>query len=218
MKKILFLIPLLGICSMLLAQAPQVTNVQAEQVQGTKDVQVSFELTGKPGADLCLIEVWFKSDSAETQWQQVKSIPYTPEGLQEIPYDILDEGGNPIGQDKAFITGATESPQNKMFTWNAGNDAPDISTQDARIRIIAFYPKVDEFGSEKSNSEQKSGWDGLGDFGGSEGSPDGNGTGYPDSNGSIVDTDGDGFSDEEEIAAGSSPYDPASTPEAPGGV
>jgi len=144
MKKILFLIPLLGICSSLFAQAPQVTNVQAEQIVGTKDVQVSFELTGKPGASLCFIEVWFKTDSAQTQWQQVKSIPYAPEGLQEVPYDILDEGGNPIGQDKAFTTGATESPQNKMFTWNAGNDAPDISTQDARIRIIAFYPKVDE--------------------------------------------------------------------------
>ena len=212
MKKILFLIPLLGICSSLFAQAPQVTNVQAEQIVGTKDVQVSFELTGKPGASFCFIEVWFKSDSAQTQWQQVKSIPYAPEGLQEVPYDILDEGGNPIGQDKAFTTGATESPQNKMFTWNAGNDAPDISTQDARIRIIAFYPKVDEFGSEKSNSEQKSGWDGLGDFGGSGGSPDGNGTGSPDGNGSSVDSDGDGFSDEDEINAGSDPYNPSSFP------
>ena len=187
---------------MLLAQAPQVTNVQAEQVQGTKDVQVSFELTGKPGAPTCFIEVWFKSDSAQTQWQQVKSIPYdagNPDGLQERFYEIFDEFGTPTGQDKAFTTGAAESPQNKMFTWNAGIDAPDVNTQDARIRIIAFYPKVDEFGPEKSTSEQKSGWDGLGDFGGS-------------GNGSSVDSDGDGFSDGDEIAAGSDPYNAGSFP------
>jgi len=90
MKKILFLIPLLGICSSLFAQAPQVTNVQAEQIVGTKDVQVSFELTGKPGADLCFIEAWFKADSTQTQWQQVNNIPYdagNPNGLQEILFD-----------------------------------------------------------------------------------------------------------------------------------
>ena len=179
MKKILFLIPLLGICSSLLAQAPTVTNVQAEQVQGTKDVQVSFELTGKPGASLCFIEVWFKTDSAQTQWQQVKSIPYdagNPNGLQETLFDLWDEFGNPSGQDKAFTAGATESLQNKTFTWNAGNDAPDVNTEDAQIRIIAFYPKMEEWGTVKPTDQQKSGWDGFGDFGGSGASPDGNGT------------------------------------------
>ena len=179
MKKILFLIPLLGICSSLLAQAPQVTNVQAQQTVGTKDVQVSFELTGKPGASLCYIEVWFKTESAQTQWQQVKSIPYDPfsGGLQEATYYVFDEFGNPAGQDKVFTTSAGDFPQNKMFTWNAGNDAPDVNTQDAQIRIIAFYPKMEEWGTEKPTDQQKSGWDGFGDFGGSGGSPDGNGTG-----------------------------------------
>jgi hypothetical protein len=179
MKKILFLIPLLGICSSLFAQAPQVTNVQAEQIVGTKDVQVSFELTGKPGADLCFIEVWFKADSTQTQWQQVKSIPYdagNPNGLQEILFDLWDESGNPLGQDKAFTAGATESPQNKTFTWNAGNDAPDVNTEDAQIRIIAFYPKMEESGTEKPTDQQKSGWDGIEEFGGPGGTPDGNGT------------------------------------------
>jgi len=207
MKKILFLIPLLGICSSLFAQAPQVTNVQAEQIVGTKDVQVSFELTGKPGADLCFIEVWFKADSTQTQWQQVKNIPYdagNPNGLQEILFDLWDEFGNPSGQDKAFTAGATESPQNKTFTWNAGNDAPDVNTEDAQIRIIAFYPKMEEWGTEKPTDQQKSGWDGFGDFGGSGASPDGNG--------SSVDSDGDGFSDGDEIAAGTDPYNAGSFP------
>jgi hypothetical protein len=210
MKKILFLIPLLGICSSLLAQAPQVTNVQAQQTEGTKDVQVSFDLSGKPGASLCFIEVWFKSDSAETQWQQVKSIPYSPEGLQDLAYDIYDENtGTIVGSDKVFTTSVTEWAQNKMFAWSAGNDAPNISTEDARIRIIAFYPKMEEWGTEKPYDQQKSGWDGFGDFGGSGSNPDGNG--------SVVDSDGDGFSDEEENAAGSDPYNAASTPSDPGG-
>jgi hypothetical protein len=213
MKKILFLIPLLGICSSLLAQAPQVTNVQAEQLTGTKDVQVSFELTGKPGADLCFIEVWFKADSTQTQWQQVKSIPYdagNPNGLQEILFDLWDEFGNPLGQDKAFTAGATESPQNKTFTWNAGNDAPDVNTQDAQIRIIAFYPKMEEWGTEKPTDQQKSGWDGIGDFGGSGASPDGNGTSPTGGTGAdpyTTDSDGDGVFD----AYDAYPYDPSRT-------
>jgi len=180
MKKILFLIPLIGICSSLLAQAPQVTNVNAEQLVGTKDVQVSFELTGKPGAAVCFIEVWFKPDSTQTQWQQVKSIPYDPgsaEGLQEMSYDLFDEFGTLVGQDKAFTTGAAEWAQTKSFTWNAGNDAPDVNTQDAQIRIIAFYPKMEEWGTEKPTDQQKSGWDGIEEFGGSGGTPDNNGTG-----------------------------------------
>ena len=180
MKKILFLIPLIGICSSLLAQAPQVTNVNAEQLVGTKDVQVSFELTGKPGAAVCFIEVWFKPDSTQTQWQQVKSIPYDPgsaEGLQEMSYDLFDEFGTLVGQDKAFTTGAAEWAQTKSFTWNAGNDAPDVNTQDAQIRIIAFYPKMEEWGTEKPTDQQKSGWDGIEEFGGSAGTPDNNGTG-----------------------------------------
>ena len=224
MKKILFLIPLLGICSSLFAQAPQVTNVQAEQIVGTKDVQVSFELTGKPGADLCFIEVWFKADSTQTQWQQVKSIPYdagNPNGLQEILFDLWDEFGNPSGQDKAFTAGATESPQNKTFTWNAGNDAPDVNTEDAQIRIIAFYPKMEEWGTEKPTDQQKSGWDGIEEFGGSGGTPNGNGTGpsgdvyvrdYSDTNDYYVSPDPAYFELRERIQAqyGISPIAPTS--------
>jgi hypothetical protein len=177
MKKILFLIPLIGICSSLLAQAPQVTNVQAEQLTGTKDVQVNFDLTGKPGA-YCFIEIWFKSESVQTQWQQVKSIAYdvgNPDGLQELTFDSYDESGFVV-QDKAFTTSAGEWAEVKSFTWNAGNDVPDIQTADAQIRIIAFYPKEDEFGNPRPEDQQVSGWNGEGDFGGSGGTPDGNGT------------------------------------------
>jgi len=179
MKKILFLIPLLGICSSLFAQAPQVTNVQAEQIVGTKDVQVSFDLTGKPDSSFCFIEIWFKSESAQTQWQQVTSIlsdPASSNGLQELAFvESYDEFGNPQ-QGKAFTASAGEWAEVKSFTWNAGNDAPDVNTQDAQIRIIAFYPKMEEWGTEKPTDQQKSGWDGIGDFGGSGGTPDGNGT------------------------------------------
>jgi len=179
MKKILFLIPLIGICSSLLAQAPQVTNVQAEQVPGTKEVQVNFDLTGKVGSAFCFIEIWFKSESAQTQWQQVTSIltdGFSPDGLQELTFvDSWDEFGNPE-QGKAFTTSAGEWAEVKSFIWNAGEDVPDIQTADAQIRIIAFYPKEDEFGTPHPDDQQVSGWDGIGDFGGSGGTPDGNGT------------------------------------------
>jgi len=219
MKKILFSIPLLGICSTLLAQAPTVTNVQAEQVQGTKDVSIQAEFTGKnEGPDGAMVhgEVWFKENEAMTTWTKVSSIhgELTPGNLQALN---LFEWNPDTAQSEAYPTidlgQISDTPVSKTLVWKAGDDAPNINTSDAKIRIIAFYPKMLEDGvTEKPMSEQTSGWNGEGNFGGSGGSPDGNGTGSPDGNGSSVDSDGDGFSDEEEINAGSDPYNPSSFP------
>jgi len=219
MKKILFLIPLLGICSSLLAQAPTVTNVQAEQVQGTKDVAISFELTGKDSGggtgSIVYGEFWFKETESKTTWTKVSTVGSIDEfsgtfnSANMMEYD--PDTGTSTGYPTIFLGEAGLSPAAKSFIWKAGDDAPNINTSDAKIRIIAFYPKMNEDGAtEKPAAEQVSGWNGEGDFGGSGGSPDGNG--------SSVDSDGDGFSDEEETAAGSDPYNPASTPGAPGGV
>jgi hypothetical protein len=227
MKKILFLIPLLGICSTLLAQAPTVTNVQAGQTQGTKDVAISFELTGKDSGggtgSIVYGEFWFKETESKTTWTKVSTVGSIDEfsgtfnSANMMEYD--PDTGTSTGYPTIFLGEAGLSPAAKSFIWKAGDDAPNINTSDAKIRIIAFYPKMLEDGvTEKPMSEQTSGWNGEGNFGGSGGSPDGNGTGSPDGNGSSVDSDGDGFSDEEETAAGSDPYNPASTPGAPGGV
>ena len=219
MKKILFLIPLLGICSSLLAQAPTVTNVQAEQVQGTKDVAISFELTGKDSGggtgSIVYGEFWFKETESKTTWTKVSSVGFFDEFSGTFMSANLSVWNPDTGTYTDYPTislgEAGLSPAAKSFIWKAGDDAPNINTSDAKIRIIAFYPKMLEDGvTPKSMSEQTSGWNGEGNFGGSGGSPDGNG--------SSVDSDGDGFSDDEELAAGSDPYNPASTPGAPGGV
>ena len=208
MKKILFLIPLLGICSSLLAQAPTVTNVQAEQVQGTKDVAISFELTGK--GESVHGEVWFKENDSMTIWTKVSSIfsEISPGDLQ--PANLIDfdpASGTTTTHASIHIGLAEVSPTTKNFIWKAGDDVPNINTADAKIRIIAFYPKMNEDGvTEKPGGDQVSGWDGIGDFGGSGGTPDGNG--------SSVDSDGDGFSDGDEIAAGTDPYNAGSFPDA----
>lgn len=221
MKKILFLISLLGICSSMLAQAPTVTNVQAEQTQGTKDVAISFELTGKDsgGGTGSMIngEVWFKESESKTTWTKVSSVGTIDQFSGTFTSANLSEWNPDTGTETLYPTfdlgEAGLSPVTKSLIWKAGDDAPNINTSDAKIRIIAFYPKMFDDASFKPMSEQTSDWNGEGDFGGSGGSPDGNGTGSPDGNGSAVDTDGDGFSDDEEIAAGSDPYDPASFPQ-----
>jgi len=221
MKKILFLIPLLGICSSLLAQAPTVTNVQAEQVQGTKDVAISFELTGKDSGggtgSIVYGEVWFKETESKTTWTKVSTVGSIDEFSGTFNSANMLESDPETGTETFYPTlwlgevGLSPVPLN--FIWKAGDDAPNINTSDAKIRIIAFYPKMLEDGvTPKSMSEQTSGWNGEGNFGGSGGSLDGNGTDSPDGNGSSVDSDGDGFSDEEEINAGSDPYNPSSFP------
>ena len=178
MKKILFLIPLLGICSSLLAQAPTVTNVQAEQVQGTKDVAISFELTGK--GESVHGEVWFKENDSMTIWTKVSSIfsEISPGDLQ--PANLIDfdpASGTTTTHASIHIGLAEVSPTTKNFIWKAGDDVPNINTADAKIRIIAFYPKMNEDGvTEKPGADQVSGWNGEGDFGGSGTSPDSNGT------------------------------------------
>jgi hypothetical protein len=202
MKKILFIIPLLGICSSLLAQAPTVKNVQAEQIAGTKDVNIQADFTGKlvggSGAHVHA-EVWFKENEADTSWTKVPSIygetspgtwerknlyGWDPATATEQFYPTIDLG---------FIDDASVSITLK---WKAGDDAPNINTSSAKIRIVAFYVKMENDGfTAKPMSEQTSGWNGEGDFGSS-----------------ATDSDGDGFSDADEVAAGSDPYNAASTP------
>jgi hypothetical protein len=221
MKKMLFLIPLLGICSSLFAQAPQVTNVQAEQIPGTKDVAISFELTGKDdgvgSGHPVHGEVWFKENDSMTTWTKVSSIYSEIEVGDWQPANLTDfdpaTGTTTATHSSIHIGMAGLSPITPSFMWKAGDDAPNINTTDAKIRIIAFYPKMNEFdATEKPAAEQVSGWNGEGDFGASGGSPDGNDPGSPDGNDPVGDSDGDGFSDDEEIGAGSDPYDPGSYP------
>jgi len=152
-------------------------------------------------------EIWFKENEAMTTWTKVSSIhgELTPGNLQALN---LFEWNPDTAQTEFYPTidlgQIGDTPVSKTLVWKAGDDAPNINTSNAKIRIIAFYPKVDEFGTVKPISQQTSGWNGEGNFGGSGGSPDGNG--------SSVDSDGDGFSDDEELAAGSDPYNPSSFP------
>lgn len=180
MKKILFLIPLWGICSSLLAQAPQVTNVQAQQIAGTKDVSISLQLTGKldeSGFDHPVYgEVWFKEIESMTTWTKVSSIsgetaPGTIESLNMFEYNP-DTGEN-VSYPTIVLGEIGDAPKTKTLTWKAGDDAPNINTSSAKIRIIAFYPKMNEDGvTEKPVADQVSGWNGEGDFGGSGASPE----------------------------------------------
>jgi len=56
------------------------------------------------------------------------------------------------------------APVSKVFAWDAGAESSELKSDDAVIKIIAFYPKKDEFGSERPVNEQVSGWGGVGEF------------------------------------------------------
>ena len=188
MKKILLLLPIIGICSSLFAQAPKVENVQAEQQTGTKDVTINFTLTGKAydpafGSTLNL-EVWFREDPTQEQWVKVESL-----GTLDFQGLYLPLPGNEGAFDPAFGTPtiyshkieATEFGDVKNLIWKAGDDAPNVNTSEAMVRVIAFYPKTDEFGGLAPAEQQVSGWNGTGDFNaGGTTEVDSDGDGVPD--------------------------------------
>jgi hypothetical protein len=165
MKKILLLIPILGICSSLLAQAPQVLNVNANQVDGTKDVQINFEITNKIDYSGQLnVEVWYRTSPDQTQWERAMSLWDTP----GIPLSTNDEFlAGPDGEEMVIYShripagGDTATP--RAIYWEAGDDAHDVKTDQAQVRVVVFYEKLDEFGGVKPASGQVSGWDGFDD-------------------------------------------------------
>jgi hypothetical protein len=175
MKKILILLPIIGICSSLFAQAPVVQNINAEQKDGTKFVIIKADMSGKddpggsPDGVPMFIEVWFKQTAAETTWQKINNLRQMisetddPDIASEMPANEYFDGA--VNQKVSFqLNGVGSALTPKVFAWDAGAVSPEFQSSDAVIRIIAFYPKMDEFGSEKPADQQVSGWNGYGEF------------------------------------------------------
>ena len=182
MKKILLLLPIIGICSSLFAQAPKVVSVQAQQTEGTKDVQITFQCSAKAGTSTLNLEVWFRENLSKTQWARATSL-YMVDGTT-LPANSEWNDADQIAEIYSHrLDGITDVLETKTLIWNAGSDAPDVSTEEAQIRVIAFYDKTDEFGGIKPASEQVSGWNGIDDGNGSTTANDSNGTAGTDTNG-----------------------------------
>ena len=176
MKKILILLPIIGICSSLFAQAPKVENVNANQKEGTKFVIIKADISGKedPGGGFggvpMFFEVWFKQTVAETTWQKINNLRQMisetddPNIASEMPANEFFDGT--VYQKVSFhLNGVGSAFTPKVFAWDAGAESSEFQSSDAVIKIIAFYPKLDEFsGTLKADSEQVSGWNGVGEF------------------------------------------------------
>jgi len=190
MKKILLLLPIIGICSSLLAQAPKVENVVANQKEGTKFVIINADISGKddPGGavsgSMMYMEVWFKQTATETSWQKVSNLkemysidsdPGDPAGATELAANEALASNGEYVKLSFHLNGVGSALTSKIFAWDAGAEPAEFKSDDAVIKIIAFYPKKDEFGSEKPLDQQVSGWDGTGEFsvGGGSGDPGG---------------------------------------------
>ena len=171
MKKILLLLPIIGICSSLFAQAPKVENVNANQKEGTKFVIIKADMSGKedPNGPIMFIEVWFKQSAAETTWQKVNNLSEManefddPSSATELPANFSFNGFE--NQNVSYhLNGMGSAFTSKVFVWDAGAETSEYKSDDAIIKIIAFYPKKDEFGSDAPIDLQVSGWDGVGEF------------------------------------------------------
>ena len=177
MKKILILLPIIGICSSLFAQAPKVENINAQQKEGTQFVIIKADISGKedpggsPDGVPMYFEVWFKETAAETTWQKINNLRQMisetddPNIASEIPANESDDGFGGMQKVSFHLNGVGSALTPKVFAWNAGAESSEFQSSDAVIRIIAFYPKMDEFsGIEKAAPEQVSGWNGIGEF------------------------------------------------------
>jgi hypothetical protein len=176
MKKILILLPIIGIYSSLFAQAPKVENVNANQKEGTKYVIIKADISGKEdpggfGAAPMYFEVWFKQTAAETTWQKVNNLKQLatefedPDIAYELAANESDDGFGGMQKVSFHLTGVGSALTPLVFAWDAGAESSEFQSSDAVIRIIAFYPKIDEFGATpKPAFEQVSGWNGIGEF------------------------------------------------------
>ena len=175
MKKILLIIPIIGICSSLLAQAPQVQNVNANQKEGTKFVIIQADISGKEdpaglvGGSMMFFEVWFKQTAAETSWQKVSNLKEmfsAGDDPTNAPEIAANESFNGAEYQKIsyHLNGVDSALTTKVFVWDAGAEISEYKSDDAVIKIIAFYPKKDENESDKPADLQVSGWDGNGEF------------------------------------------------------
>ena len=186
MKKILLLIPILGICSSLLAQAPQVLNVNANQVDGTKDVQISFETTNKSDYFSELnVEVWYRTSPDQTQWDRAMSLWESPEIGLSTNDEFIPSVDGPDGDETVIyshkIPAGGDTPTVRNIYWKAGDDAHDVKTDQAQVRVVVFYEKLDESSGVMIPSGQVSGWNGIDDGNGSNTS-DSNSTAGTDTN------------------------------------
>ena len=174
MKKILLLLPIIGICSSLFAQAPKVENVIANQKDGTKFVIIQADVSGKEDGGVgvpMFFEVWFKQTAAETTWQKVNNLKEMaselddPSFAAEVP--VNESFDSVTGEYQKFsfhLNDVGSALLKKVYVWDAGAETSEYKSSDAMIKIIAFYPKQDEFGTEKPLEQQVSGWDGTGEF------------------------------------------------------
>ena len=150
-------------------------NVNAQQIPGTKDVHISFDISSRPGESKLNLEVWFKEGASSSSWTKVGSVMDVGTGMELAANTSTDEFGNET-LHSLLIDGVTETLSNRDLNWFAGIDAPDVNTQDARIKLIAFYDKYNEDGIKLPNDQQVSGFDGVDDSGYNNGGDNG-GTG-----------------------------------------
>ena len=134
--------------------APLVSYVFAQQIPGTKDVQIDFSVLlaenssgGAPGTDKpSFLEFWFKPNPTSLQWEECMMFetaggaPGGGVGNQKEPGPINESGG--------FFA-----------LWKAGDQKPNFQTSTGKIRVMVTYNHEDP--NNPGNTIQGSGWDGY---------------------------------------------------------
>ena len=125
---------------------PLVKYVRAQQVSGTKNVEIqAFVALGQDtgggyGDKASRVEFWFKPNAQTIQWLRCFS---------------LSQGNDPVTGMQYQTDGSIQSGSMKAI-WNAGMDTPNFSTQTGKIRVLVYYQQ-----DSNGMTRMESGWDGY---------------------------------------------------------
>ena len=125
---------------------PLVKHVEAQQVLGTKSVEIqAFVALGQDtgggyGDKASRVEFWFKPNAQTIQWQRCFSFSQQFDPVTGMQYQT--DGSIQSGSMKAI--------------WDAGMDTPNFSTQTGKIRVLVYYEQ-----DSNGMTRYESGWDGY---------------------------------------------------------
>jgi hypothetical protein len=140
------------------AGAPIVRDVHAEQIPGTKKVGIYFWMqldeTKADSSNPVFIEVWFRKQATDVQWQRCFDILSPARSLTEVSTVDAGTGLSVTTGHKMEYISTGEHAMHFAIEWDAGSEKPNYQAAAGQIRVRVIYS---DYGYMATESQ----WDGY---------------------------------------------------------